>query len=412
MLKEIATWQTQWLDHPLFAYVEQRDDAGSNDHTAPIILDVMRQDSVLPHLVGGHSGALAETIGNLGTAQIVIMNPDARLKELSELVEGSWHQIKISKVGEYEATLYRDLAGEEVFETRISLLPSLDEKLRVALGREIGLNDIPFASFDDLEKALQVAPELVAVYNVGQGNCNAVCDEMSTPILYFDLGGGCLANSRTYPPKMDFCFSKNPAVILSHWDFDHWFSAEKTSVPPHVRWIAPKQSIGPRTLKFAKRLAGLGTLRLWPPSVLGVSTGPVSIVRCSGTSKNDSGLAMYVDLGRGGAHNIVLCPADAAFNCLPSSPPGRRRLSGLVATHHGSAHVGSGLPRPAKEHLLAYSFGAGNTYRHPRPAAQAAYLAAGWANARATPAGHIALGAPKRPIACAGSSCTLTLVQP
>jgi hypothetical protein len=43
------------------------------------------------------------------------------------------------------------------------------------------------------------APSAAAVYDVGHGNCNALLDSAGFPGLYFDFGGGVLANRKSFP---------------------------------------------------------------------------------------------------------------------------------------------------------------------------------------------------------------------
>lgn len=63
--------------------------------------------------------------------------------------------------------------------------------------------------------------ENIFVYNVGQGNCNAITNYRCIPCIFYDFGGGAYRNARTYPNNLEFDFSEEPLVILSHWDWDH-----------------------------------------------------------------------------------------------------------------------------------------------------------------------------------------------
>src|SRR5579871_3626379 len=91
-------------------------------------------------------------------------------------------------------------------------------------------NDIfPSASQGQLEHVLLPTGahnHCGAVYDVGQGNCNAILGGnhfTHHPILYFDMGGGVLNNAHTYPNALgSLCGFMHPPVVLSHWDWDHW----------------------------------------------------------------------------------------------------------------------------------------------------------------------------------------------
>lgn len=140
----------------------------------------------------------------------------------------------------------------------------------------------------------------------------------------------------------------------------------------------------------------------------------LEVVHCSGSSKNDSGLAMFVKTPAG----LVLCPADAEFTYVP--PPtkgGGTGLAGMVASHHGSPKsVGTGVPRPLRGAPLAMSYGPNNKYSHPGNS-PGLYVAEGWTSQYATatsPRGGIALGAPARSAPCAmpPAPCSIGTIKP
>ena len=102
----------------------------------------------------------------------------------------------------------------------------------------------------------------VVVYNVGQGNCNGICDSQGIPCMYFDFGGGVFQNTKTYPGnyenpnKINFCYTSEPPILLSHWDWDHMASIKisEHSKIKESKWIVPKQEIGITHLKVALEL--------------------------------------------------------------------------------------------------------------------------------------------------------------
>lgn len=73
----------------------------------------------------------------------------------------------------------------------------------------------------------------VAVYDVGQGNCNAIVDQNSYPRIFFDYGWAPNFHAKSRPSLplqlhcLDFCVTA--PVVLSHWDMDHWSYAIKSS---------------------------------------------------------------------------------------------------------------------------------------------------------------------------------------
>ena len=100
-----------------------------------------------------------------------------------------------------------------------------------------------------------VNAEYLAVYDVGQGNANALLNEYLIPEMYFDPVRLFMVIKNS-TQNLVFCFTNNPAIILSHWDADHWAGTYATMVgktyPAMNRtWIAPLQKVGAIQLAFA-----------------------------------------------------------------------------------------------------------------------------------------------------------------
>ena len=122
---------------------------------------------------------------------------------------------------------------------------------------------------DLIDKKLPKNIENVLVYNVGQGNCNAITNYRCKPHIFFDFGGGAYQNTRTYPNNLEFDFSEEPLVILSHWDWDHMASilkSEHADIKKSI-WIVPKQQIGITHLKVAVELYNSGKLKDYKATV-------------------------------------------------------------------------------------------------------------------------------------------------
>lgn len=288
----------------------------------------------------------------------------------------------------------------------------LDEKISLDLYEDAVEEDV-FTLISEAFKLVQA--EFAAVYNVGQGNCNAICNLSCMPLLYFDLGGGCYANTKTYPSVLDFCFSYKPPILLSHWDTDHYQSAKLNSRYQGERWIVPRQQLGPVHLKF---FLGLPRVMIWP-SVLNTLNIPHlgTITRCTGPSgsKNHTGLALMLDLPLSMRNSIqkVLLPADAAYTYIPGATA--QTFDGIVTTHHGAQfdHGNQPVCKASASKAIAYSYGSFNTYHHPKVNAVNSHSCAGWTDIRETLHGHIALSDSFHPgnLACGGGSCNLQIVQ-
>lgn len=254
-------------------------------------------------------------------------------------------------------------------------------------------------------------PINVMVYDVGQGNANALVDERGRPRLFFDLGWPDSFNRQTRPPAPPdlfacegTCTKKTAPVILSHWDYDHWGyavantdyvfgqGAAKISFKPQAMsrpWIVPKpprikngKGLGPTHMRF---LSSLRNRIAWPNRLQTVvfSAGIItrSDVKVSPTDRNNQALAWFV-MGAG-LNEAILLPGDLSFNRLrwPSlSPSLNPRIAGLVASHHAGIVRGittSNL-KAATPTKLAVSVGRGNYYRHPIARILTRYQRANW----------------------------------
>lgn len=258
----------------------------------------------------------------------------------------------------------------------------------------------------------------INVYNVGQGSLNAVCDVNQIPLLYFDMGGGFAWNRHTYPKSLKLCWTKAKVIILSHWDLDHLETARRAvhsgwSDFKNKIWIAPEQPLSPTYAKLASHIASTGKLMLWPNNkIRSVAIGNVELAKCQGPHKNHSGIALIVNSTF--KSNRTLHPGDSAYKYLRAKI--RKKLSGLVATHHGAEFSDNNFPVPlATDGKIVYSYGSGNTYGHPKKNAEIAHASHGWIKRKDTSlVGHVSFLSPL-PVAsctnCRGANCDLCTVN-
>ena len=262
----------------------------------------------------------------------------------------------------------------------------------------------------DLLRIVGPVIESVTVYDVGQGNALALCDPRGVPQIYFDLGGGCYLNRRTYPYQRRFCTTTKPTVVLSHWDSDHYYSALRSSDLQKLVWIVPSQRIGPRAAKFASAVAKNGELHVWTAQG-SIVVGSITLIRCIGRNRNNSGIALLVQFKHLDTKASILLPGDAVFRNIPMVST--QAFTGLVASHHGG-DIGSRASIPhTRNGLIAYSFGRGNTYHHPSQRMQGEYVARGWSSCLQTPNGSIIMERRNNnpSLACGGRHCDLTITQ-
>lgn len=292
--------------------------------------------------------------------------------------EDAWVQITFGGNGE-EIEHFLNLFADPLIR-RLSGIGRIPRALLQRLTIITSLNGVRAASRTEIQDALDVSGSLeaVAVYDVGQGNCNAVVDGAFRPLLYFDIGGGVLHNHRTFPSVLSqFCFTASPTIVLSHWDWDHWSSAARDPRATHATWIVPDQQLDPVHAAMASQILANGTLLIWPAGLPSVSFSSLEIRKCTGKPRNHDGLALLVSDPAGDGAQILLT-GDARYTAIPGALG--PNYAGLVASHHGGRMSSRRVPGRATTgtERVAYSYGVPNSYGHVLPATRANHQAGGW----------------------------------
>lgn len=227
----------------------------------------------------------------------------------------------------------------------------------------------------------------VAVYDVGQGSMCALVDVNEHPLMFFDLGWPLSLFPKSIPATHSH-FNPFPAalnsqelptpVVLSHLDWDHWAYAYKSG---SARWdkkigawktIAEykpeamarpwlmrrpdfrRHELGGSHIHFVQTLAkakvnSSPALHFWPKGKRSARLGLITVFSCSPATKtpktasflrNNQGLGMLINDIQSGAR--VLLAGDADFPSIPSFA--KKRLTGLVATHHGGKVTPGSIP--------------------------------------------------------------------
>jgi hypothetical protein len=314
----------------------------------------------------------------------------------------------------------------------------VEERKARLLRAAVSTAHIPRASAADVDAALAAVGNVdwAVVYDVGQGNAVGLCDWTGAVVAYFDFGGGVLANRLSFPSALKgFCFSQRAPIVLSHWDFDHWSSANRDTNSLKSTWIAPDQSVGTTHVALMASIVKAGKLLLVPSGFPPIWRQQIYLELCTGKSKgrNHSGLALTLSEKPCGAGGRMLFPGDARYNVVPSFTAAGGYCS-VVAPHHGADMRSSMTPTcPSQAHSrLVYSFGAGNTFGHPRTVTRQHHDTNGWrdptitlgsptyevretANRAAGSLGHILLGwkthVTRPPLPCSGAVCQLQAQQ-
>jgi hypothetical protein len=288
-----------------------------------------------------------------------------------------------SSAGEADARLYTSLygAGAPVRITSNERIAAPVDgpmsKAGLVSTDRVGLSDIEGLVRGLVPKFRSTAG--VAVYDVGQGACQAMVDkDRLLPLVYFDFGGGVLYNVWTFPKDTaGFCFTQKPPVILSHWDWDHWSSAYRFPEVLQTDWLTPPVPATPLQQSMAAALRRRNRLHVWsaPPGSV-VRLPALRIERCTGKTSNDSGLAVTVYSGATGRRNCLL-PGDASYRYIPSVVAGEQ-FSALCMSHHGGRLHSRHYPIAKSRAIAANSAGPRNSYKHPLLSTVAAHLDARW----------------------------------
>lgn len=289
------------------------------------------------------------------------------------------------------------------------------------LAGSIGQLPQPELNFDDIRRRLERVDCSggVALYDVGQGACQAALEsEIHLPALYVDFGGGVLTNRKTFPAELvGFCFTRDPMVVLSHWDWDHWSSAYRQESSMSTVWLAPPVPMKPIQQAFAAELYIRRSLIIWDSSWPSkIEAGSVRIERCTGRTSNDSGLAVTLKPTPRSKRTCLL-PGDAAYLHIPSVAAGTT-FNAISMTHHGGRLHSLVYPRPKRGGASGLSVGPRNSYKHPFFESLSTHLNMGWRLPLATATSgqrpcHVLLPWGAQPIAfqggCHGHACSVAI---
>jgi hypothetical protein len=234
------------------------------------------------------------------------------------------------------------------------------------------------------------AIDQVAFYDVGQGGANGLLS-LGKVLAYFDFGGGVSSHTNTFPTKLNqfcFCHSHNPMIILSHWDHDHWSSEGRDTRAHSTTWLVPRQSAhglkrGFHHNALITSILKHGKLLIWPTTRSQLRVGQVKVLQCTGKSKNASGLAVELLPPKAKNGKPVLFPGDAGYADLPT--PQTKNFEAISCPHHGGNSHSPTIPtRPSGTiSRLIYSYGIGNSYKHPLMNTWFAHDHSGWRDPRA-----------------------------
>lgn len=194
-------------------------------------------------------------------------------------------------------------------------------------------------------------------------------------------------------------------VILSHWDADHYYGALMEPQIYSSTWVVPRQNLGPLAKQVATKIGIHGRILVWPYSLADRNwSGGLTVAKCLGRSKNDSGLAVGLSIRSA----EIFLAGDADYACVPKKL--YQNLDILVASHHGGK-TRSRAPSPGvnKKSYAILSNGIGNSFGHPHQST-VQQLTTDWGRVLRTNQGTIGF-APVGHASCGRSTCGLLVRQ-
>ncbi len=259
------------------------------------------------------------------------------------------------------------------------------------------LSHLPLADGPLLERLVDktAAAEHLAVFNVGQGGANGLLNASHQVSLYYDLGCGVYRNAWSKPVPLQFCWTlPNSAIVLSHWDADHWAGAQvphpnpppsAPSLPALSRdWIVPVQKIGPVHLAFANSIAPGHLWKFTSSSSHLIAGGRrLTLELAKGASRNHSGIVLLAEKITFGSSWLLSGDCDYKYFASALAPS---HVVALTAPHHGASLANGSLPPTAPSRTyqrVVYSFGINNSHgkssiSHPTTAGVMSHDTVGW----------------------------------
>ena len=297
--------------------------------------------------------------------------------------EENWLELRLEEPGRGESQIlqYTNLFSEPVPRS-MSIMAHISKrsgKFALALDRMMGTDKIPDADPLDIGRAFSGDTIFgAAAYDVGQGNWQGLLNCWGMPIAYFDLGGGVLGHVHSFPPEMnEVCFVRRPPVVLSHWDWDHWSSAQRFTDALEMTWIVPRQQLGPVQRVFLYNLQQHRDVLFWPKDLTALRVGQIKIRKCLGRGKNHSGLAISVSPPNYWRDEDILFTGDCDYRQIPGWDDTYRHV---LVPHHGAQMPSNDIPSPECEvySCATISRGHQNRWDHPREITLRRHGAAGW----------------------------------
>jgi hypothetical protein len=204
----------------------------------------------------------------------------------------------------------------------------------------------------------QASSLFVDAIDVGQASFVSIHDKRNS-FVFFDVGRPLWFHNKSLPRAVHYYPPhKDAAVVLSHWDYDHYSGVYRDAKLKGLPWIAPADKLGPTSYALAK---SLGTNLITLAHGKQLNLGPLKLVWAKGPlgDRNNRGIVGVVRT----KGKKILLTGDASYGFISSSA--KTKLTGVQVPHHGSAHSAGPVPKPKSPATAVICVGVPNRYRHP-----------------------------------------------
>ena len=360
----------------IYACVEE--DRWDLDSAEPIVLDGVEANSFknAPKTLFSNEGKWTPETWIISLTPGSIHYQRLRSLQADSEAENAWYVVKFELVGDGPGSNgllqpLRASAEANPQRVRVTDVQQLTgSRTRNKLDRFSRLQGAPRTTKAQIKELLDIAVKgirnpMIAVYDVGQANWNALVDTYECPSsaprvhMFFDLRVPTGWNYRTLPsPPLDplgySTVLPGAPVILSHWDQDHWAGAAlgqplygsnglkinwDTRAVDNRKWLVPNQGrlssgqrISPTSWRLALRLHRHGNLIVWPTLMNSVQSSRGDwLVKCIPTrgvrfNNNNTGIAFSALLHEDW-QGYTLCPGDAEFSSVFQHLPPTLKVS-------------------------------------------------------------------------------------
>lgn len=285
--------------------------------------------------------------------------------------EGVWFQAKVSfsepeeLEGAIEGECYEQLPSLHYEDPEPAWLIGVKDVGAMKSALEEVYSILPEDSTGQHAAVMNQRVAFVGVFDIGQGNCNALYNDDCHPFLYYDFGVAVEGYKRTRPAAFDPCYAGNPTVVLSHFDGDHRELAVHKPRAFHFPWAVIENKPVASDKNFFNKLTHV---RVWPNNQLCFEEYPWGFVlradwpghHNKDIDKNEIGLVALVRvqddsnapppgqrraLDAAGTRpeifpdeRYVLLTGDAMFEHVASCRAGdlHGKIVGILAAHHGA----------------------------------------------------------------------------